>query len=289
VDASDTGIGAVLSQQSAEDQKLHPCAFFSRRFSPAEENYDIGNRELLAVVAAFEEWRHWLEGAQHPTLVWSDHKNLIYIRAARCLNSRQARWAQFLGRFEFTLTFRPGSRNTKADALSRIHEPESILPPACVVGMVTMDIEGVVARAQLAQPDPGNGPPHRLFVPDSVRTEVLQWGHASQVACHPRVHRTHSFLSRRFWWPSLGADAREFVAACPTCCRSKVSHQPPAGLLRPLPVPSRPWSHIALDNPHGGGPVLEGGAPGGAPKAPILGGDGRTADPARLPSPWAPE
>jgi len=69
VDASDTGIGAVLSQQSAGDQKLHPCAFFSCRFSPGEENYDIGNRVLLAVVAAFEEWRHWLEGSEHTTLV----------------------------------------------------------------------------------------------------------------------------------------------------------------------------------------------------------------------------
>jgi len=74
-------------QRSAEDQKLHRCAFFSRRFSPAEENYDIGNRELLAVVAAFEEWRHWLEGAEHTTLVWSDHKNLTFIRAVRRLGA----------------------------------------------------------------------------------------------------------------------------------------------------------------------------------------------------------
>ena len=59
-DASDSGVGAVLSQRSPDDQKLHPCAFFSRRLSPAEVNYDIGNRELLAVVLALQEWRHWL-------------------------------------------------------------------------------------------------------------------------------------------------------------------------------------------------------------------------------------
>lgn len=62
VDASDTGVGAVLSQRSASDQQLHPCAFFSRRRTPAEQNYDVGNRELLAVKLALEEWRHWLEG-----------------------------------------------------------------------------------------------------------------------------------------------------------------------------------------------------------------------------------
>lgn len=55
VDASDIGVSAVLSQRYAVDQKLHPCAFFSRRLSSAEMNYDVGNRELLAVVDALQE------------------------------------------------------------------------------------------------------------------------------------------------------------------------------------------------------------------------------------------
>ena len=120
VDASDTGIGAVLSQRSEEDQQIHPVAFLSRRFTPAERNYDVGNRELLAVHAALEEWRHWLEGAQHPVLIWTDHKNLIYIRDAKRLGPRQARWALLFSRFNFTLTYRPGSKNVRADALSRL-------------------------------------------------------------------------------------------------------------------------------------------------------------------------
>ncbi|XP_058478432.1 ileal sodium/bile acid cotransporter [Solea solea] len=74
VDASDVGVGAVLSQTAASDQKLHPCAFFSRRLTPAGRNY--GNRELLAVKLALEEWRHWFEGTKLPFLVWTDHKNL---------------------------------------------------------------------------------------------------------------------------------------------------------------------------------------------------------------------
>ena len=119
VDASDSGVGAVLSQRSTSDLKQHPCAFFSRQHSPAERNYEVGNRELLAVVLALQEWRHWLEGSTHPFIVWSDHKNLSYLRSARRLNSRQAWWALFLGRFHFTLTYRPGSKNIKTDALSR--------------------------------------------------------------------------------------------------------------------------------------------------------------------------
>ncbi len=58
VDASDTGVGAMLSQHSSANDKIHPCAFFSCRLTPAEKNYDIGNRELLAVKLALVEWRH---------------------------------------------------------------------------------------------------------------------------------------------------------------------------------------------------------------------------------------
>ncbi|KAI2663459.1 Retrovirus-related Pol polyprotein [Labeo rohita] len=118
VDASEVGVGAVLSQVSPLDNKLHPCAFFSHRLSPAERNYDISDRELLAVRLALGEWRHWLEGVALPFLVWTDHKNLEYIRSARRLNARQAHWALFFGRFDFTLSYRPGSKNAKPDALT---------------------------------------------------------------------------------------------------------------------------------------------------------------------------
>uniref|UniRef100_A0A674M8X6 ribonuclease H n=1 Tax=Takifugu rubripes TaxID=31033 RepID=A0A674M8X6_TAKRU len=157
VDASDAGIGAVLSQRSEADQKIHPCAKFSRRFDPAERNYDVGNRELLAVYGALVEWRHWLEGAKHPFLVWSDHKNLTYVRTAKRLNPRQGRWALFFSRFDFTLTFRPGSKNIRADALSRQfpeefpgapRDPDTIVPPARVIGVISWPIETAVEQAQ---------------------------------------------------------------------------------------------------------------------------------------------
>lgn len=82
LDASDTGVGAVLSQRSLSDQKVHPCAFFSRKLSPAERNFDIGHRELLAVKLALEEWRHWLKGSVTPFIVWTDHKNISYIQTS---------------------------------------------------------------------------------------------------------------------------------------------------------------------------------------------------------------
>ncbi|KAL2087157.1 hypothetical protein ACEWY4_018216 [Coilia grayii] len=255
VDASDVGVGAVLSQRSAEDNKLHPCAFFSRRLSPAEQNYDIGDRELLAVKLALKEWRHWLEGASVPFLVWTDHRNLQYIRSAKRLNPRQSRWSLFFARFNFTLSYRPGSRNTKPDALSRQFQkeddspqgPASIIPGSRVIAAVTWDIEGRVQRALQAQPGPSACPDGRLFVPEPLRSQVLQWGHDSRIACHPGAARSGRLIAQRFWWPTMEKDTREYVQACLVCNQNKSSNQPPAGLLQPLPVPSRPWSHIALD------------------------------------------
>ena len=256
VDASDVGIGAVLSQRSEEDQHIHPVAFLSCRFTPAEANYDVGNRELLAVHAALTAWQHWLEGAQQPILIWTDHRNLTYVRDAKRLGPRQVRWALFFCRFNFTLTYHPGSKKVRADALSRLFPPNdpqespaanTILPPARVVGVVTWGVELVVRMAQRTQHDPGGGPRNHLFVPPSVRGQVLQWGHSSRLACRPGATRTAEFVRRRFWWPTLDADTREIVAACDVCSRSKASHRPPAGLLRPLPIPGRPWSDVALD------------------------------------------
>ena len=125
VDASEAGIGAVLSQRSGTPPKLRPCVFFQRSSVRRSKTiYNVRARELLAVVKALKGWRLWLEGAKHPFLIWTDHRNLEYIRAARRLNPRQARWTMFFTRFRFTISYRPGYLNTKADALSRLYDTE---------------------------------------------------------------------------------------------------------------------------------------------------------------------
>ncbi|KAK3540782.1 hypothetical protein QTP86_001589 [Hemibagrus guttatus] len=123
--------------------KLHPCAYYSRKLTAAEANYDVGNRELLAIKAALEEWRHWLEGARHLFQVLTDHHNLEYLHGAKRLNPRQARWALFFTRFRFTVMYCPGSKNGKADALSRGFETtsestrvEPILPVTAILAPV---------------------------------------------------------------------------------------------------------------------------------------------------------
>ena len=243
-----------MSQRSERDGKMHPCAFLSRRLSRAERNYDVGNRELLAVKLTLEEWRHWLEGAEHPFIVWTDHKNLEFIRKAKRLNSRQARWALFFNRFSFTLFYRPGSRNVKPDVLSRLFDPEpetkqpeTILPLNCVVGAVTWPIENEVKQANGGAPSPPGCPNNRLFVPVELRPQVIHWAHTLLLSCHPGIKRTMFMISRRFWWPAMEPEVQEYIEACSVCARNKNSSRARMGLLQPLPIPSRPWSDISID------------------------------------------
>ena len=76
-DASKFATGAVLRQADANGD-MHPCAYLSKSFDAAQRNYEIYDRELLGIVRALEEWRHYLEGSPHPVEVLSDHQNLTY-------------------------------------------------------------------------------------------------------------------------------------------------------------------------------------------------------------------
>lgn len=117
-DASDCAISSILSQKHA-DLQFHPVAFFSRKMADAELNYPVGEKELLAIVASFKLWRHYLESLEAPVNILTDHKNLTQFQTARVLTRRQARWSEILNAHRYNLEYRPGSKNGKADALSR--------------------------------------------------------------------------------------------------------------------------------------------------------------------------
>jgi len=116
-DASDFALGCILSQYV--DKKLHPVAFHSRKLNSAERNYDIHDKELLAILEAFTEWKHYLEGTKHPITVYTDHQNLQSFLTTKAWSGRQIRWAQKLTDFNFKIVYRPGTRGGKPDALSR--------------------------------------------------------------------------------------------------------------------------------------------------------------------------
>ena len=117
-DASDWVTAGVLSQYDSCD-RLRPVAYFSKKMSPAETNYEIYDKELLAVIRCFEVWRPELEGSPFPIRVLSDHKNLEYFMSTKELTRRQVRWLLYLTRFDFKIVYRPGKQGAKPDALTR--------------------------------------------------------------------------------------------------------------------------------------------------------------------------
>jgi Neuraminidase (sialidase) len=87
--------------------------------SPAELNYQIHDKEMLAIVKSLSQWRADLARTDKRIQVFTDHKALEYFMTTKQLNQRQARWAEVLSEFFFTIVYRPGKQNEKADALTR--------------------------------------------------------------------------------------------------------------------------------------------------------------------------
>ncbi|SJL00117.1 uncharacterized protein ARMOST_03429 [Armillaria ostoyae] len=115
-DTSEGAIGAILSQE--QDRKWRPVAFLSKALTIMERNYEIYNKELLAIMLTLDEWRHYLMGATLDFEIWTDHQNLQYFRKPQKLNCQQARWVTELAEYHFTLHHKPGTTNKKVDLLS---------------------------------------------------------------------------------------------------------------------------------------------------------------------------
>ena len=121
-DTSLTTTVAVLQQQNVNGD-WHPVVYLSQSLLPAERNYKIYDRELLAIVRALEAWRHYFMGGPYAVRILTDHKNLTYFRSPQKLNQRQARCHLFLSQFNYVLHHCPGSQLVQADALTRTTHP----------------------------------------------------------------------------------------------------------------------------------------------------------------------
>jgi RNase H-like domain found in reverse transcriptase/Reverse transcriptase (RNA-dependent DNA polymerase) len=117
-DASKYASGTVLTQTDINGDR-HPVAFSSKTFTDMERRYEIYDRELLGIVRALKEWRHYIQGSGHMTLIHTDHRNLTYFRKAQKLSDGQARWSLFLSEFDIKLQHLPGNKMILSDALSR--------------------------------------------------------------------------------------------------------------------------------------------------------------------------
>jgi transposase InsO family protein len=117
-DCSKQALAGALHQRDDQDVE-RPVAFFSRTLTTSEQNYPIYDKELLAIKASLEHWRHLLVQTSSPVTIFCDHKNLLYFKKPHLLNERQSRWHEFLEDFNYSIQYLPGIKNVVADTLSR--------------------------------------------------------------------------------------------------------------------------------------------------------------------------
>ena len=342
-DSSGYVTGAALLQQGA-DQVWHPVAYLSKKLAPAECNYPIHDKEMLAVILALREWRSEL--LCQPFTVLTDHRNLVYFTTKQQLSERQMRWMGELLAFDCRLVHRPGTEQVLSDALSRREQDMpsgtdddrlaarnlQMLGERNGVLIVTPEVRSAVASLEAEEDDalraaaawvsgadedkPGDATPAeqtdlpspfesaelsslwkaglrgnrrywllreavrekartapsgwglqislsecdidesgrlrwrgRTWIPASepLRTKLIQVIHDSPLGGHPGREITRDILAREFCWPSLTADVRRFVRNCGICAQTKTWRDKKHGLLKPLPVPSRPWAELSVD------------------------------------------
>ena len=160
-DASKFASGGVLLQTDTNGD-WHPCSYIPQSFTPAEQNYDIYDQELLAIIRGLKTWRHYLHSSPFPVQVFTDHKNLTYFKEARKLNRRQAHWLLDLVDFNLQLIHLPGKELTVPDALScrpdlspdsdSDNEDVTLLPPSLFINLIDTVLSDKISTSSEKDP-----------------------------------------------------------------------------------------------------------------------------------------
>ncbi|MCW2743449.1 MAG: uncharacterized protein JWR45_3871 [Blastococcus sp.] len=260
-DASGFALGAELLQD--QGRGLQPIAYHSQKMTPAERNYPVHEQELLAVISALKEWRHYVFGKEFKVV--TDHQSLRYLGTQPNLSPRQVRWMEFLQQFEpFVIEYQPGKGNVVADALSRRsdHNLATLHATSATTSALLQQVKQAYQQdeqCKAALDDPAtstllvkNGLLYkndRLYIPNDkdIRTKLLHEAHDNSISGHVGVAKTVELLSRNYYWPTLHSDVRSYVLSCSACQANKPTNTLPSGLLQPIPIPERRWDVVTMD------------------------------------------
>ncbi|EAL17174.1 hypothetical protein CNBN1990 [Cryptococcus deneoformans B-3501A] len=242
-DASDYAIAGILSHEI--DKKLEPVAFFSHKMLPAELNYPIHDKEMLAIVSAFKEWRHYFEGARETIRVYTDHRSLEYFMTTKQLNRRQARCLTTAANPQnFQTLLRPGQYlGTATTGLDRL-EISSPIKSLLKTGLETDES----AKPFLDKANhPSEAHPYTRDDEGLLRYDESVKCHDALTSGHPGRRKTIQLIRRHYWWPGLKGFVNHYIDSCDLCCRTKTRRHQPYGELKSLPIPPYPWSSVSMD------------------------------------------
>jgi hypothetical protein len=256
--------------QKKEDGKKHPIAYFSKTLNKAQQNYNVADLELLAVVMSLNNWRVFLAGLPHRIIVYSDHQNLLYWKEPHKISQHIAREVLHLSKYNIEICHIQGKANGRADALSRRPDYDQgvednanvvVLPEHLFVRAMTVITPQHCQDEELLKPwiDPhqlkriedvwykGN----RVVVTEDIngKRSIIQTHHDPPIHSHPGISKTIQIIEQNYWWPQMCKDITDDVQGCAECQQHKVNNRPTKAPLRPIyPKPEAMlFKTIALD------------------------------------------
>eukprot|EP00253_Pinus_taeda_P020519 PITA_20519 len=233
-DASKEGVGGVLMQEG------RVIAYQSRKLKEHEQKYSAYDLELAAVIHALKMWRHYLLGRKF--LLLTDHHSLTNYFSQPTLNTRQARWADFLSgisvsKWQSTLLERIKTTADQDAVYQQIKQQvQQLSGKEIQQGYELDDVEMLYFNKKLYVPNE-----------DSLKKLILDEFHISHYTGHPGYQKMVTALRKEYYWPKMKKEVAEYLARCLECQQIKAEHLHPAGLLQPLPIPEWKWETISMD------------------------------------------
>lgn len=262
-DASDFGLGAVLSQvQNGEE---HVISYLSRSLTKNERKYSTTEKECLAVIFAVEKLRPYLEGTKFTVV--TDHYSLKWLNSIKDPVGRIARWALRLQQYDFDIVHRKGKDHVVPDALSRsvplLDEVKECPKSDPWYSRMCQNVEQHPGKYPLWRVEGGklykrvlNAYPALslsdsewlIVAPQKDRPGIIKAHHDPPTCGHLGVYKTMSRIAQRFYWPKMRSDVARYIRRCTICLQNKPVQKPPPGhLLSNQPKTSRPWQIISID------------------------------------------
>ena len=262
-DASGSGMGDVLMQRG------HPIAYFSKQFCPKLLRSFTYIRELHTITTAVKRWRQYLLG--HTFVILTDHKSLRELMTQPVQTPEQHVYLAKLLGYNYSIQYKAGRNNVVADALSRLHEPDSVAACFQIISMPHPQFLDELKR-ELSGSDefktlmlqvrnhPSDYPGFKirdnlLLFQGSIWLNqgnpfiplLLEEYHKSPLGGHMGLAKTLGRLQQSFFWEHMRRDTQNFIKQCSNWLQTKYTPKKPAGHFQPIPPPSRPWEDLALD------------------------------------------
>lgn len=266
-DASDFGIGAVLTQTQDGNEKV--IAYMSKSLNKQERNYSATEREALAVLTAIEHWRCYLENGLKFT-VYTDHSSLKWFLNLNNPTGRLARWGVRLSAYNFDIKHRRGVDNLVPDSLSR-SVPISVIDGNrensnlynthdswflniyndCAKSLNVFQ-NYKIKNNKLYRYISTLNPLVKEFewkevIPLEHRQDIIAKNHSEPIAGHFGIYKTYKRLSLRYFWPRMHYDVSKFIANCDVCNAHKHPNHPILGTMGRPKDCSRPFQVLSMD------------------------------------------